>query len=415
MTHASSPCRTGSTACGWTPGSRACWACRAPRSRRWPRRAASPSTGGRRQVGPAGGRQLARGRAARAGAAGGHRRARRGRRRAHDPARGRRSRGGRQARRRRCAPQPGLDGPAVLGGLAALGVRVATSGAAERQGIVHRLDVGTTGVMVVAKSEHAYSVLNGYSRSAPSRSATTPSCRGTPTRRAAPSTPPSTGTRSTTTSGPSSPAAGKRHPLRHDRGVPAASLLDVRLETGRTHQIRVHMAALRHPCVGDIAYGADPVLAKGLGWSGSGCTPASWASSTRPRPAGRVAPAVSCSTWHGRWTCCRTEGRAGPGQTIGGAAHLRQPACGLREREVRHPLAAQQELHSGAEGCPGQPGGRPVDGPAHDRTEHLREPGPRQRLVVRDVVGADSCGRHGRRDQRRRGILVHDGSHTSDW
>jgi 23S rRNA pseudouridine1911/1915/1917 synthase len=45
----------------------------------------------------------------------------------------------------------------------------------------------------------------------------------------------------------------------------AASLLDVRLETGRTHQIRVHMAAIRHPCVGDRLYGADPVLARRLG------------------------------------------------------------------------------------------------------------------------------------------------------
>ena len=40
----------------------------------------------------------------------------------------------------------------------------------------------------------------------------------------------------------------------------AATLLDVHLETGRTHQIRVHMAAVRHPCVGDLTYGADPVL-----------------------------------------------------------------------------------------------------------------------------------------------------------
>jgi 23S rRNA pseudouridine1911/1915/1917 synthase len=45
----------------------------------------------------------------------------------------------------------------------------------------------------------------------------------------------------------------------------AASLLSVGLETGRTHQIRVHMAALRHPCVGDLLYGADPVLAAHLG------------------------------------------------------------------------------------------------------------------------------------------------------
>ncbi|MDQ1625594.1 MAG: rRNA synthase, partial [Actinomycetota bacterium] len=45
----------------------------------------------------------------------------------------------------------------------------------------------------------------------------------------------------------------------------AASLLEVTLETGRTHQIRVHMAAMRHPCVGDLTYGADPTLAARLG------------------------------------------------------------------------------------------------------------------------------------------------------
>ena len=45
----------------------------------------------------------------------------------------------------------------------------------------------------------------------------------------------------------------------------AASLLEIHLETGRTHQIRVHFAALRHPCVGDLTYGADPVLAARLG------------------------------------------------------------------------------------------------------------------------------------------------------
>src|SRR6266516_4762282 len=56
-------------------------------------------------------------------------------------------------------PSPGWTGPTVVGGLAALGYRIATSGAAERQGIVHRLDVGTTGVMVVATSERGYTAL----------------------------------------------------------------------------------------------------------------------------------------------------------------------------------------------------------------------------------------------------------------
>jgi 23S rRNA pseudouridine1911/1915/1917 synthase len=45
----------------------------------------------------------------------------------------------------------------------------------------------------------------------------------------------------------------------------AASLLRIDLETGRTHQIRVHMSAIRHPCVGDLTYGADPTLADRLG------------------------------------------------------------------------------------------------------------------------------------------------------
>jgi 23S rRNA pseudouridine1911/1915/1917 synthase len=163
-------------------------------------------------------------------------------------------------------PSPGWTGPTVLGGLAALGVRVSTSGAAERQGIVHRLDVGTTGVMVVAKSEHAYSVLKRAFKERTVDKRYHALVQGHPD--------PTSGTVD---------APIDRHP-KHDwkwavvaGGKPsvthydtveafrAASLLDVRLETGRTHQIRVHMAAVRHPCVGDLTYGADPVLARRLG------------------------------------------------------------------------------------------------------------------------------------------------------
>jgi 23S rRNA pseudouridine1911/1915/1917 synthase len=59
-----------------------------------------------------------------------------------------------------------------------------------------------------------------------------------------------------------------KHSVTHYETLEAhrfASLLEVSLETGRTHQIRVHMAALKHPCVGDPLYGADPVLAGRLG------------------------------------------------------------------------------------------------------------------------------------------------------
>src|SRR4051794_21189521 len=61
-------------------------------------------------------------------------------------------------------PSPGWTGPTVVGHLAGAGFRIATSGASERQGIVQRLDVGTSGVMVICKSEHAYSKLKNAFR-----------------------------------------------------------------------------------------------------------------------------------------------------------------------------------------------------------------------------------------------------------
>ncbi|MBF9070967.1 RluA family pseudouridine synthase [Streptacidiphilus fuscans] len=163
-------------------------------------------------------------------------------------------------------PSPGWTGPTVIGGLAGAGYRISTSGAAERQGVVHRLDVGTSGLMVVAKSEQAYTSLKQQFRDRVPEKRYNALVQGHPD--------PMSGTVD---------APIDRHPS-HDwkwavvaDGKPsvthydlieayrAASLLDIKLETGRTHQIRVHMSALRHPCVGDITYGADPTLAKRLG------------------------------------------------------------------------------------------------------------------------------------------------------
>jgi 23S rRNA pseudouridine1911/1915/1917 synthase len=163
-------------------------------------------------------------------------------------------------------PSPGWTGPTVMQGLAGLGYRISTSGAAERQGVVHRLDAGTTGVMVVAKSERAYTLLKRAFKERTVDKLYGALVQGHPD--------PSRGTidapidRHPSADYKFAVVEGGRPSVTHYETVEAfraASLLDVHLETGRTHQIRVHMAALRHPCVADLTYGADPVLARRLG------------------------------------------------------------------------------------------------------------------------------------------------------
>jgi 23S rRNA pseudouridine1911/1915/1917 synthase len=163
-------------------------------------------------------------------------------------------------------PTPGWTGPTVTGGLLGAGHRVSTSGAAERQGIVHRLDANTTGVMVVAKSEPAYSALKQAFRDRTVSKTYHALIQGHPD--------PLRGTvdapigRHPSGDGRFAVVADGRPSVTHYdtmEAFRAASLLRVGLETGRTHQIRVHMAALRHPCCGDLLYGADPVLAAHLG------------------------------------------------------------------------------------------------------------------------------------------------------
>jgi 23S rRNA pseudouridine1911/1915/1917 synthase len=163
-------------------------------------------------------------------------------------------------------PTIGWDGPTVVQGLAAMGLRISTSGTAERQGIVHRLDAGTTGAMVIAKSELAYTMLKRAFKERTVEKLYSALVQGHPD--------PSSGTidapidRHPSSDWKFAVVAGGRPSVTHYETVQAyraASLLDVHLETGRTHQIRVHMAALRHPCCGDVLYGADPVLSRRLG------------------------------------------------------------------------------------------------------------------------------------------------------
>ena len=163
-------------------------------------------------------------------------------------------------------PSVGWDGPSVGGALLALGIEMSTSGVAERQGIVSRLDVGTSGLMVLTKTEIAYSRMKQAFRDRVVDKTYHALVQGHPD--------PSAGTIDT-------PIA--RH-LKHEYkfavsldGKPSvthyktleafasASLLEIELETGRTHQIRVHFSAFKHPLVGDSLYGCDSKLALRLG------------------------------------------------------------------------------------------------------------------------------------------------------
>jgi len=163
-------------------------------------------------------------------------------------------------------PSPGWGGPTVVQALAEQGVLLSSAGASEREGVVHRLDANTTGVMVLAKSERAFKDLKNQFRDRETAKVYHALVQGHIT--------PSTGTVD---------APIDRHPkhgerfavvstgrdsLTHYQTLEAfrgASLIEVDLETGRTHQIRVHMSAIGHPCVGDTLYGADPKFAKTLG------------------------------------------------------------------------------------------------------------------------------------------------------
>ncbi|GGE61795.1 RluA family pseudouridine synthase [Nesterenkonia cremea] len=163
-------------------------------------------------------------------------------------------------------PSPGWSGPTVIGGLLGQGVEIATSGAQERRGIVHRLDVGTSGIMVVAKTERAYSVLKDAFRDRTPKKTYHALVQGLPD--------PVDGTidapigRHPGHDWKFAVLDGGRESRTHYRLLEAygrASLMEIQLETGRTHQIRVHFSAMGHPCAGDLTYGADPRIASDLG------------------------------------------------------------------------------------------------------------------------------------------------------
>lgn len=163
-------------------------------------------------------------------------------------------------------PAAGWSGPTVLGHLAGAGVSIMTSGDPERRGIVQRLDVGTSGLMVVARTERAYTVLKDAFRARTVSKTYHALCQGVPV-------PPQGTIDAPIGRSPKHDykfavlSSGKASVTHYEviEELPGASLNEVHLETGRTHQIRVHFSAMRHPLVGDPLYGSDPTFAKRLG------------------------------------------------------------------------------------------------------------------------------------------------------
>ena len=163
-------------------------------------------------------------------------------------------------------PSLGWDGPSVVEHLAAAGFDLCPAGPPERKGIVSRLDVGTSGLMVVAKSEMAYTGLKKAFSGREVHKIYHALVQGYPDPAEGTIDAPIGHARTDEWKMAVDPAG--RAAITHYttiRRLFKATLLRINLETGRTHQIRVHMAAIRHPCVGDLLYGADPHLAAEVG------------------------------------------------------------------------------------------------------------------------------------------------------
>jgi 23S rRNA pseudouridine1911/1915/1917 synthase len=150
-------------------------------------------------------------------------------------------------------PAPGVRGPTLVDLLAG----ILGGGEAERPGIVHRLDKDTSGLLVVARDAEAHRRLAAVVKARELRRAYLALVEGRPR------------SRSGTIDAPlgrdyRAPAKraiggrGRRQAVTRFTvldALPDAALLEVLLETGRTHQIRVHLAAIGHPVAGDPRYG----------------------------------------------------------------------------------------------------------------------------------------------------------------
>ncbi len=161
-------------------------------------------------------------------------------------------------------PTAGRRSGTLVNRLLGMGVPLAPAGGSLRPGIVHRLDAGTSGLMVVAKTDEAYAVLRTLFRAHEVQRAYLALVRGAVAndtfavdaplgRRAAKIVVDAT--------------EGRRAETGFEvrERVDGATLLEASPRTGRTHQIRVHLAAIGHPILGDRAYGGGGDDARRIG------------------------------------------------------------------------------------------------------------------------------------------------------
>lgn len=161
-------------------------------------------------------------------------------------------------------PAPGHPGGTLVNALLARAGRPA-GGEAWRPGIVHRLDAGTSGLMIVAKDEHVHATLVGMLAARTVKRTYLALVEGEPASETATIDAPIG--RSPRHRKKMAVVAGGREAITHYRVLERlgdASLLEVRIETGRTHQVRVHLAEIGHPVVGDFVYGRGRKLAQRL-------------------------------------------------------------------------------------------------------------------------------------------------------
>jgi 23S rRNA pseudouridine1911/1915/1917 synthase len=153
-------------------------------------------------------------------------------------------------------PAPSHSGPTLVD---ELGDLLGGGADAERPGIVHRLDKGTSGLLVVARSDEAHAALQAQVQRREVERIYLALARGR------------LGSRTGTIDAPIGRASRQRHRMvvsgaasRQARThfevlelLTAETYLEARLETGRTHQIRAHFAAIGHPLAGDVTYGGE--------------------------------------------------------------------------------------------------------------------------------------------------------------